>query len=303
MKKKSWIMGAVIVILALALVFCFFQIQDLREQVDRLDTQYSYALANLRDEINGIYANVDRQLEEQGSLLSGVECTYGNLAEGAPVVDVFITVIPKERTDDMTLYVSIDGGVSLMEREGNEFHTVIPVSLFLDNDAKPLLTIEAAGKTQSEYLDEVDVANLWCYYLPRLYYADMGSEYGSEKLTVRSPLTLDLEPAAGESGATFRKFTLVTERNGEETAREDITNAVMTDQTYADGICMVDYEASYKIADGEELEIWVEAEDTLGFNHRVLAFYWFKNGNAMAEFVSGNEFIYDGDGNLLYGTE
>jgi hypothetical protein len=48
----------------------------------------------------------------------------------------------------------------------------------------------------------------------------------------------------------------------------------------------------------------VIAEDNLGYIHKTLAHFWIQSEDgAVAEAVFGGEWIYDKDGNLLYGEK
>lgn len=51
----------------------------------------------------------------------------------------------------------------------------------------------------------------------------------------------------------------------------------------------------------DSLSVYVVAEDSLGYIHKVLARHWKQSKGAEAEAVYGGEFIYDKQGNMIYG--
>ncbi|MBR6634811.1 MAG: hypothetical protein IKL41_04205, partial [Clostridia bacterium] len=99
---------------------------------------------------------------------------------------------------------------------------------------------------------------------------------------------------------TFTSFTLVEEVNGKEISEKDITSEVRK----SGEVYNTQYVKAFEVSHGDELKVYVIAEDSLGYVHKTLAHYWIETENgAQAETVFGGETIYDKDGNLLYGDE
>lgn len=99
----------------------------------------------------------------------------------------------------------------------------------------------------------------------------------------------------------FETFFLVTELNGKEIERKDITDDVKSAENYLKGIATFKLSDSYEVIEGDDLRIFVVAEDSLGYIHKALARYWKKSNGAEAETVYGGESIYDKHGNMVYG--
>ena len=88
--------------------------------------------------------------------------------------------------------------------------------------------------------------------------------------------------------------------NGKEISRKDITNEVRK----SGEVYNTQYVKSFEVAHGDELKVYVIAEDSLGYIHKTLVHYWIESENgAQAEAIFGGETIFDKDGNLLYGDD
>lgn len=255
----------------------------------------------LRNEINSIYNNVDKQLKEEASLISGVDFSIGDPSEDMKSVKLLLTVVPKMITDDMELSVTVDGVTAPLLRNESEFTGTIDVGLFVDYNQWPLLTIKSEEGTKTEYLDDIDVSYMFTRHLPTLE-ADMSasSKLSNGKLQVDAGFRISSKPAYGNAPITFTSFTLVEEVNGKEISRKDITNDVRK----SGEVYNTQYVKSFEVSHDDELKVYVIAEDSLGYIHKTLAHYWLESENgAQAETVFGGETIFDKDGNMLYGDE
>lgn len=301
-KKKNQWLYAVVAALVIALVVSFIKINSLTLEIDNVRNHYASEISDLRNEVAAIYDNVDERMKKEASLLTGVDFSIGDLNEENDSVELILTVVPKTISEDMQLSVTVDGETALLTKDGNEFSGVIDVGLFVDYDNRPLLTIETADGSKNEYLEDVDIAYMFSRYLPSLY-ADMFSgeaEFTKDKLRVDLGFTIESKPASSNEPVTFTSFTLMEEINGKEIARKDITSDVgKAGESYD-----TRYIETFEVSQGDELKVYVIAEDSLGYIHKTLAHYWYENQEgATAETVFGGESIYDREGNLLYGAK
>lgn len=291
--------------MAVLLVFSLFRIATLSNDIDSLKSKnlnLDDKIQLLHNEINSIYDNVDKQLKKQASLISGVDFSISNPSEDMKTVELLLTVVPKAISDDMQVSVTVDGVTAPLERCGSEFTGTIDVGLFVDYNQWPLLSIKSAGETKTEYLEDVDISYMFSRHLPSLY-ADMsggGGKFTDGSLSVDLGFSIESKPAYGDAPITFTSFTLIEEVNGKEINRQDITNEVRkSGESYN-----TRYVKNFKVTYGDELKVYVIAEDSLGYIHKTLAHYWLESEDgAQAEAVFGGEMIYDKDGNLLYGDE
>ena len=303
-KQFNW-KTFIIVLMAVLLAFSLYKIATLSDAIDLLKSRNSNLTGDiqiLREEINSIYDNVDKQLKKQASLISGVDFSIGNPSEDMKTVELSLTVVPKLISDDMQVSVTVDGVTAPLERNGNEFKGTIDVGLFVDYNQWPLLSIKSAGETKTEYLEDVDVSYMFSRHLPSLY-ADMsggGGKFTDGSLSVDLGFSIESKPAYGNAPITFTSFTLIEEVNGKEISRQDITDEVRkSGESYN-----TRYVKNFKVTYGDELKVYVIAEDSLGYIHKTLAHYWLESEDgAQAEAVFGGEMIYDKDGNLLYGDK
>lgn len=303
-KQFNW-KKLIIVVMAVLLAFSLYKIALLSDEIDSLKSRNSNLTGDiqvLRDEINSIYDNVDKQLKKQASLISGVNFSIGNPSEDMKTVELSLTVVPKAISDDMQVSVTVDGVAAPLERNGSEFTGTIDVGLFVDYNQWPLLSIKSAGETKTEYLEDIDISYMFSRHLPSLY-ADMSGGNGKLSdgtLSVDLGFSIESKPAYGNAPITFTSFTLIEEVNGKEISRQDITDEVRkSGESYN-----TRYVKNFKVTYGDELKVYVIAEDSLGYIHKTLAHYWLESEDgAQAEAVFGGEMIYDKDGNLLYGDK
>ena len=93
---------------------------------------------------------------------------------------------------------------------------------------------------------------------------------------------------------------LVTELNGKQINKEDITSDVLNYEAYPNGVYWYDeYNMECEAVEGDELGIYLEAADSLGYLHRMLLHHWKVLDGATAEAVDGSEYIYDPNGNQI----
>ncbi len=304
-KKKANALILVIVILAIALIVSFSKINALEHEIDNVRSHYASEVSMLRQEISGIYQNVDQQLKEEASLLSSAEAEFGELNVDNHTIPVILTVVPKRITEDTALQVSLNGRTADLTKSGNAYIGTILMDLFTE-DEQLLLTITTASGTQTQYIQDVYVAGRWYEYLPTLYHCDISGNatFTEGKYMLNAALDINSSPLSETPGVRFEKFVLVTEHNGKEINREDITSDVLNYPSYPDGVYFRDeYKREYAVTEGDELVIRVEATDTLGYVHSMILHYWKEQHGAVAEAINGSELIYDSNGNLLYGKQ
>ena len=303
-KQFNW-KTFITVLMAVLLAFSLYKIATLSNEIDHLKSRNSNLTGDiqiLREEINSIYDNVDKQLKKQASLISGVDFSIGNPSEDMKTIELSLTVVPKLISDDMQISVTVDGVTAPLERNGNEFKGTIDVGLFVDYNQWPLLSIKTADGTKTEYLEDVDVSYMFSRHLPSLY-ADMSGgsgKFSDGNLSVDLGFTVETKPASQNAPITFTSFTLIEEVNGKEISRQDITEEVRkSGESYN-----TRYVKNFKVTYGDKLKIYVIAEDSLGYVHKTLVHYWLeREDGSQAETVFGGEMIYDRDGNLLYGNK
>ena len=301
-KQKTNLYELIIGIMAAALVFCFARIGRLENEINQLENSLNSQYHMLTTQVESIYTSVDQMLKEEASLLSNVTAEHGELNVDNHTIDVTVSLVPKLISDDMKVQLSINGRTTELSRNGSTFTGTIPVNIY-NKDEQLLMTIETAAGTQTQFLPEVQTEYLWEGRLPSLYHCEISGERGlSEgKYVLNGELDINCSPVEDTPNVRFEKFVLVTELNGKEINREDITQDVLNYQTYPHGVYFRhDYQMECEAAEGDELGIYLEATDSLGYLHRRLIHHWKQQNGNVAEAVDASEYIYAPDGTPVF---
>ena len=301
-KKVMNLLKITIIILVVALIFAFVKIHNLELSVRNLQGYMNSSVSMLEDRVNSIYSNVDGFLKEEASLLSSVSGEYGELNLDTHTIDVKVTLIPKLISDDMKVRISINGRNTEMIRSGNFFSGTIGVDIYNTNE-QMLMTIETAEGIQTQYLSEVRTEYLWEERIPSLYYCKLSGNgtFMEGKYTLTGELDINCSAVEQTPNVGFEKFVLVTELNGKEINREDISQDVLNYQSYPHGVYFCDgYTMECEAVAGDELSIYLEATDSLGYLHRMLIHHWKQQSGSMALAVDVSEYIYAPDGTPIF---
>ena len=301
-KKKINVLTIIVIVLGIALCFAFVKINDLELRIRNLQGYMNSSVSMLENSINSIYNNVDQQLKEEASLLSGVDVEYGEINLEDHTIDVTVKLVPKLISEDMKISVSINGRSTDLSKTGSAFTGTIPVDIYNMGELL-LMSIETEAGTQTQYLSEIQVEYLWDTRIPSLYYCDLSGNaaFTEGKYTLTGMLDINCSTVEQTPNVGFEKFVLVTELNGKEINREDISQDVLNYQTYPHGVYFRDdYTMECEAVEGDELSIYLEATDSLGYLHRMLIHHWKEQNGAMAEAVDASEYIYAPDGTPIF---
>lgn len=288
-----------LIAMIILLTSCFLQLHRLSRKITDLEYMVNICqnqVSSLQRRIDSIKSDTEQQLEEGASILSSLEYTLGTMDPDTKTAPVIITLIPKHITEGMTLSVQLGEENADFTRNGNEFTATLTVGMFIPYGQYPLLSIEASDGTKTELLEDVGISELYRWYLPSMG-ANISSvaKYRNGKLELDGTLDITLVNAYENSAAAFTKFELVTELNGEEIAQKDLLDCEET-ELYNDTV-----KESYEVSQEDTLCIYVVAEDSLGYIHKNLAYFW--EGayalNQAESILDDGEYIYDRDGNLL----
>ncbi len=299
MDKKTKVYRIITVCLAAALVVSFFMLEKLNSKMDSLRSNYNNQILNIREEINSIYGNVDRKLKKQASLLSDMNYEIGSYDVENGKIPVIFKAVPKIISDGIRIFVEVEGEKTELSREGECFVGTALVGMFVGDSEKVLLTIEENGQTKTEILEDVYISSLFDRVLPHLF-ADMTgtSHYGDDYVRVEAGFSVE-QAVAEDSAVRFKSVSVIEEKNGKETDRRDITDEVVKNDSYN-----TRYTHTFEASKGDEIKIYVVAEDSLGYIHKCLVSYLYRTENGDAPVTtSQGESIYASDGTLLYGEE
>ena len=302
MEKKIKSLQACVVILTIALCACIYKINALESDLKNLDYSWERQNQQILNQVQSIYQNVDEKLREEASLLSSVAAEYGDIDLENHTIDVTVKIVPKLISDDLKIQISMNGRKAELSRDGNYFIGTIPVDIYNVGE-QMLMTIDTATGTQTQYLSEIRVEYLWGERIPSLYYSDISGQatFAEGKYTLNGHININCSPAVQTPDVTFESFILVTELNGKEISKEDITSEVLNYEAYPNGVYWYDtYQMECEAVEGDELGIYLVATDSLGYLHRMLLHHWKVSNGATAEAVNGSEFIYDPNGVQIF---
>lgn len=293
----------IILIMAVMLIVCFMRIDSLSGEIDNLRYDYLSEDDMLRDQMNSIYKNVDEQLKKQASLITESTFTLGELDTKTQTVPVTIQIVPKEIHEDIQIKVELDGKQAEFVKNGNFYEATIPAGLFLTDEPYPMVSILSEGITKTEKLEEIWLGELWGKWFPLLRAEDATgrSSFKDGKLVFDTQTLIEWEYSGNTPVISFENFAIVTEINGKEVKRVDVTDKVKNAEGFAEGVVALEFTDTYEAALGDAVSVYVVAEDSFGYIHKTLAHFWKKSGGATAEAVYGGESVYDKDGNMIYG--
>ena len=300
--KQNTGIKLIVAALVIALTISFVQIGLLNERIDQLQNGIHNQHQQFMNQIESIYTNVDRQLKEEASLLSGIDAEYGEINLEDHTIDVTVKLVPKLISEDMKVSISINGRSADLIKSGSVFTSTIPVDIYNMGELM-LMSIETATGTQTQYLSEIQVEYLWSERIPSLYYCDVSGQgsFTEGKYSFDGHIDINCSPSEQTPDVSFEKFVLVTELNGTEINREDITEDVMNYEAYPHGVYWRDeYKMECEAKEGDDVRIYLEATDSLGYLHRMLVHQWREQNGALAEAADASEYIYDSNGVQIF---
>lgn len=300
MTRKALWKAVGVAVLAGVVVCGVSKINTLSNEIDYLRSQlsqYRTELDNVRGNVSRIYDNVDEQMKKEASLISAVEYSFGTLDTTSHEAEIIFKVVPKNISDGMQVSINSEEKTVALQKDGNYFTGAIPVNIFLEDGKYPLLSIKTSNGIQTELLEQVYLGNIYYNYLPTI-----GANVSSHVTTTKGTLKLYCDvyirfETPFDYDTDIKKIELVTEQNGKEVESIDVTKKVNSD----DHVFTVNGE--YSLETTEELKMFVVAEDSAGYIHKILADSWTNPEEDGEETpvmeVDGTEYIYDKEGNLL----
>ncbi|MBQ5905393.1 MAG: hypothetical protein IIW88_05960, partial [Clostridia bacterium] len=179
----------IIIILAVALVVAFVQLNGYKTESENRFNNLSNQIQRVSDDIQSIYGNVDDMLEEEASLVTSFNYEYGKLDAENRLVPVSVKITPKTLTDKTV--ITLDFGsekVQLKRGDGGEFTADFNAPLFPDTESEVVkLLIKDGNTTQTQELDWY-ISSLHSNYLPELM---AGFTFDKTSFSEEKGLTVD----------------------------------------------------------------------------------------------------------------
>ncbi|MBQ1966537.1 MAG: hypothetical protein II356_01030 [Clostridia bacterium] len=291
----------IIIILAVALVVAFVQLNGYKTESENRFNNLSNQIQRVSDDIQSIYGNVDDMLEEEASLVTSFNYEYGKLDAENRLVPVSVKITPKTLTDKTV--ITLDFGsekVQLKRGDGGEFTADFNAPLFPDTESEVVkLLIKDGNTTQTQELDWY-ISSLHSNYLPELM---AGFTFDKTSFSEEKGLTVDgdvffMGDIEESGGTAFTDLKLVYMINDKIVDEQEIPETAF--ETAFDDI---DVYKTYPDAKAEDtFTLYIEGVDEYGLVHRITVkeIVCISGEETSEESLGNYETILDKNGNVLY---
>lgn len=306
---KERLKNILLVINTILLAVCLLQIKDLKTDLSNMKSNTSSQLSSILTNINNSYAYIEETLEKEASIVSKAEWEFGNIDVREGTVEVRAYVIPKEYQPDVTqaFFLCGDEEVAAEYKDG-KYEVTMNVSLFKDVSI-PSVLFKENEMIRTTSLD-------WFFnprneLLPYVYAYNHGSvSFGKSKDKENMGTwifsgDLDIDVVAKNiEEFEVEKVEVIRYIDETEVERMDI----MMDAMVAHNTFSYNWNPTYEIPYGSRQDIFVDVTMRCGMVYRsmISSSGIDEQGNPLEDnidLVSMESYIYDTDGNLLYGVE
>lgn len=306
--KKWKVAFFCIIVLGVFLFGSLWKIFDLSEYISDMEKNHAYEMENFRNQIDSIYNNVDEQMKKEASLLSYINCEYGELNPKTNTVKMTFTAIPKIVTEDTTLSIKIGKDKIELKKSGDKFIGKYNAYAFRtdeEEDLIPILTIRNGDKSENEFLPEIHTN-----YLYQRFFGDLvadGSNFGTMLKKVidngnnyyefQIQANFSIYYVTADEKPDFKKLYILTEMNDQLLETKDVTYAVDEYGCYNDHMTF-----NYSVNEHDNVKAYAVLEDSYGYYHSICLYdFSFSNTEAFDSLNNtyDTEAIYDKDKNLL----
>lgn len=303
---KKWKIAFIcIIVLGILLGGSLFRISDLSEYISTMEQNHAYEMENFRSQIDSIYNNVDEQMKKEASLLSYINCEYGDLNPKNHTVKMTFTAIPKTVTENTILSIKIGKDEIELKKNGDKFIGEYDAYAFRtdeDEELIPILTIKNGNKSENEYLEAIETKYLYQRYLGTFIadssnfnttlkkVIDNGNNYYEFQIQANFLFyyaTDDVEPK-------FKKLYILTKVNDQHLETKDVTYAVDEYGTYNDTMTF-----NYAVNGDDHVKAYAILQDEYGCYHSVQLYDYTFDSSGAISFTETTEKIYDPNKQLL----
>ena len=156
--KRTKLLYVVIAILVVFQIYSLFKINGLNTSLQQTDSRIASVEDRLERNINVIYSNVDRKLEEYTSLVTSSGYEIGKFNPQTLKVPITFKLQPKVLTETMGVFLKFDQEKVPMEKQGTEF--VLTKDFGVQDEILPTIIIEDKGTLQFGESDSLKVYNI-----------------------------------------------------------------------------------------------------------------------------------------------
>ncbi len=303
---KRWKIAFVcIIILGLFLFGSLWKIFDLSEYISDMEQNHAYEMENFRSQIDSIYNNVDEQMKKEASLLSYINCEYGELNPKTNTVKMIFTAIPKAVTDETTLSIKIGKDEIELKKNGDKFIGEYDAYAFRtdeEEDLIPILTIKNGDKSENEFLPEIHTN-----YLYQRFFGDLVADGSNFDTTLKKVIdngnnyyefqiqaNFSIYYVTADENPDFKKLYILTEINDQLLETKDVTYAVDEYGCYNEHMTF-----NYNVNSDDNVKAYAVLQDGYGYYHLICLYDYSFDSSGPINFTDDNEKIYDRNKKLL----
>ncbi len=303
---KKWKIAFIcIIVLGVLLGGSLLKISDLSEYISAMEQNHAYEMENFRNQIDSIYYNVDEQIKKEASLLSYINCEYGELNPKTNTVKMIFTAIPKTVTEETTISIKIGKDKVELKKSGDKFIGEYDAYAFRTDEEKdliPILTIKNGDKSENEFLENIDTKYLYQKYLGTFIadgsnfetvhkrIIDNGNNYYEFKISANFSIHYITE----DEYPDFKKLYILTEFNNEILETKDVTYAVDEYGCYNEHMTF-----NYNVNSDDEVRAYAVLQDGYGYYHLICLYDYSFDSSGPISFTDDSEKIYDQNKKLL----
>lgn len=290
MKKRT--LYILIIILIISQLVSIIKINDLQRQVENTYIKMDNLNQSIRNEMSGIYSNVNNMLNQEASLIESGTTKIGTPNKDDLTVPITFTLIPKEVSKDTAVSLDFNGEVFPMEKDGTIFSATISLDIF--GGAFPKIIIDENEIRKTSEHNQIGIRDIKEKIFPIMYPKLMGeSRYNGETYSRKGELSTEIKEVG--SGIEYKEIRFVIKVD-----EKLISDEIIPNESFYSG-----YEVDEKIplSSGEICTMTVIATDSLGLEHHFMVDYWDADSGSHRELWFNDNQIYSSDGKLLWKPE
>lgn len=278
-KYRLILFGIIFLLLLSVNGIMIYSILELQNEVKKLNKSMAKTQTELESQISNISDSFQKTLQEQNSYISSFEFIYGNLNAKTGKIGITVKVVTKESGQNTRLFVTYEEAqgkshtVATTRESDNVFEAEFKIPY--DKDYHIGVLIKENNTTRQEYLDWIyNIESQMQLQVTGAYFDGDYSYDGEDELKVSGTVHLDVynpndtNPIQGVEDNYIKEVQAHLYVDGVEQA----VIPMEQDENTSGGneyVCELDQRVTF--LEGQEFELAVEIEDSLGFHYKTYA--------------------------------
>lgn len=290
LKKKG--LYILIAVLTVSQFISILKINNLQRQIEYTSNQMNNLDNNIRNDMNSIYNNVDDMLNRKASLIETSTIEIGTINLDSLTVPITFNLTPKEVSEYTIVTLDFNGELFPMNKNDTTFSITVSRSIFAD--ALPKIVINENGIKKTMDDKQIGILSIKDEIFPAIYPRLLGqASFNGNTYIRKGNLSADVKEV--ETDIKYTEMRLAIKVDDKLISEETIPN-----EEFYSG-----YEVDEKIplSNGQICTMTVIAIDSIGLEHHYTVDTWVAGFDSQREPLFENEYIYSGDGKLLWKSE